>query len=192
MGSLGNGAVVWPETIEDVNTYGCYIRYHNSSLLVLSASGLKSWILNFSDYIVIIWGDEPMPIATHPAYAKGLISVLTRCWLTRAMQMYDMYIVTCTCDKHEHTAQRSHNPQHACPCPCTPFKAMMCAARVKCRRLKELCKKVPAAMKTYRFKHAMAKKIQRAWRLAISNPEYTLCRRRLLGEYAGLIGGVQG
>jgi hypothetical protein len=38
------------------------------------------------------------------------------------------------------------------------------------------------------YKHLAAKRIQRKWRHVISNPEYAVCRRRLMREFHVLTG----
>lgn len=64
----------------------------------------------------------------------------------------------------------------AVTCPATLFdviNSMLCIARVKAQRLKYLCL-------SFTIDKA---KIQRAWKRAISDPSYALCRKRLLREF---------
>ena len=72
-------------------------------------------------------------------------------------------------------------------CPATLFdviNSMLCIARVKAQRLKYLCLSFTIdKAKNYRYRHGVARRIQRAWKRAISDPSYALCRKRLLREF---------
>lgn len=108
-----------------------------------------------------------LPLATNGAMCKALIHVLGMCMV---------YGNICF-----PTRQTFISPYSDGNFKC--FNAILCAARLRAGVLARRCKGVVDAMRFYRFRHAQAKKIQRAWRRSISDPSYKLCRDRLMREY---------
>ena len=61
---------------------------------------------------------------------------------------------------------------------------VIAAARKRADRVRAICTDFIDAAKAARlYKHALAKRIQRRWRHAISSPEHALCQRRLMREF---------
>lgn len=63
------------------------------------------------------------------------------------------------------------------------IQTIMIGVRLRVMLLRRICQDFREKPKVYRYHHGCAKKIQRVWRRAITNPEYTLCRKRLLCEF---------
>jgi hypothetical protein len=96
---------------------------------------------------------------------KNVIDTLTRCITCKMMVFPRNYVFTS---------------------PVSMFRvinSMLCAARIKARRLKHVCLSFTRKKaKEYRYRHGVSAKIQRVRRRSMADPAFALCRRRLLRE----------
>ena len=107
-------------------------------------------------------------IMLHQCVIKNVIDTLARCITCKMMVFPRDYVFTR---------------------PVSMFRvinSMLCAARIKARRLKQVCLSFTLKKaKEYRYRHGVAAKIQRVWRRSMADPAFALCRRRLLRELWG-------
>lgn len=178
----------WPYNIrEDGRHRKCLVTYvdtdieKNPSLIVIDIStGFNSWYISFSkehgmrvciNHTGGPTNDPKLPLDTHPHLCQGIIRVLALC-IAMGEVTFPIPFVEVTPAVYSDLSQT--------------MNAMLCAARARAARHSGMSKRVLYAMRNYRYHHALAKKIQRAWRRAVSDPSYTVCRKRLLGEYVEL------
>jgi hypothetical protein len=68
------------------------------------------------------------------------------------------------------------------------INSTLCAVRIRVIRLRYICLKFTIEKaRRYRYYNGVAKKIQRIWKRAITNPTYELCRKRLLREFQDMV-----
>lgn len=155
--------------------YSCTLIKHVDShgILIYDATmhdDVKVWHIQFLKQLgmcaVIAGSHTMMPLTTHPYICKGIIDVLAMAIMTGVYVFPQTTIFVTPCE-----------PYFDC------MNTMLHAARLRVAMLTRRCLSFRECARAYRLKTGCAKKIQRAWRRAIANPSYALCKKRLLNEF---------
>lgn len=132
------------------------------SIRIMLAQSNGSWTVSFQN--ICCFND----IRT-PYNVCGIIHVLAMCF-AQGILARPRHLVW---HNHHHQSEFSQ-----------ALHAWIKAAWARSIGLKHVCNRfVMQARVACRRKHSVAKKIQRAWRKAISDPSYAMCRKRLLQEF---------
>lgn len=175
--------VCWPHTIHDANRYGCMAQYIKKieaiKLFDLTVKPAKSWYLYVLDDTIMCYShdDTVLPLDTRPNMNKAIINVI-------AMEMAKGEINVSPNTKMRVATSLAMYGKENIYMPADTMNAWMHAARIKCARIKDICRSFNTiTARSYRLKTGCIKKIQRAWRIAICDPSYMVCTKRLMSEF---------
>lgn len=171
--------LAWPSNLAEamfVQKAYCMLNNSNKEPVLIAAdittSAIRSWHIIFMEHGVWVGGDlDTMPFDTHPHLSECVIRVMAMCMqlgiLPRRPKQFTMLNVLGR-DSSEY---------------CAVVNAWLAMARLRTHTFVARFQKARVA---FRHRASCAKKIQRSWRRAVSDPAHEVCRRRLLREFAGL------
>ena len=174
----------WPHDNAGVSLHNCLAFHTESSIAdahvisVMARSSdakLVTWRFHFAEKLgmaVTVYASTEFPVfpsVTHSFAARALINVLASCILTGEMKFPSAKVVV--------TSHENQNENAA------TVNVVIVAARAMARRLRATCLGFGAAARAYRRRDGAARYIQRAWKVAVSDPSRQLCRERLMREF---------
>ena len=174
----------WPHDDAGVSLHNCLAFDNESSIadnhivsVVAQSSDaeMASWRFHFLErhgMAVVVHASRAVPavpLIAYPFAARALINVLASFILAGAMKFPDARVPVISVENGQETEDA--------------INVMIVAAKAMARRLRATCLGFGAAARAYRRRDGAARYVQRAWKVAVSDPSRRLCRERLMREF---------